>query len=264
LCIPTPVDVTDLTNGVTAVSVDGYQTCALTTGGGVKCWGKNDYGQLGNGTTTGPELCSGFGCSSTPLDVTGLTSGVAAISVGYTHTCAITTGGGVKCWGRNYNGELGDGTTTTTGCFCIPTPVDTSGLEGGVSAVSTGLFFTCAVTTGGGVKCWGRNLFGALGDGTTTDSSTPVDVVELAPKPTPTPTDTPPPTETLTPTATPTPTATCPCLPTATPTPPSVGGVAFDLGGGNSISQWPWAIIGLASVAAAVGGAVLSRRRFLR
>ena len=100
---------------------------------------------------------------------------IAAITAGYAHTCALTSGGGVKCWGRNDYGQLGDGTTTER-----HTPVNVSGLASGVSAIATGMYHTCALTSGGGVKCWGDNEDGQLGDGTTTDRHTPVNVSGLA------------------------------------------------------------------------------------
>jgi alpha-tubulin suppressor-like RCC1 family protein len=159
----TPVDVVGLASGVAAIAGGSHHTCAVTVGGGVKCWGWNEYGQLGDGTTTD---------SSTPVDVVGLASGVIAVAAGNSHTCALTASGAVKCWGRNYSGELGDGTTSDSSM-----PVNVVGLAGEVSAITTGWGHTCVLTTAGGVKCWGANGCGQLGDGTTASSTAPVDVV---------------------------------------------------------------------------------------
>jgi alpha-tubulin suppressor-like RCC1 family protein len=167
-----PVDVSGLTSGVAGVSAGGFHTCALTMAGGVKCWGYNFYGQLGDGATTN---------RATPVDVSGLSSGVAAVSAGQYHTCVLTTAGGVKCWGWNVHGQLGDGTFGDPACNCRNTAVDVSSLSsGGGAAVSAGYFHTCALTTAGGVKCWGDNSVGGLGDGTTTTHTTPVDVLGLS------------------------------------------------------------------------------------
>jgi alpha-tubulin suppressor-like RCC1 family protein len=166
----TPVDVVGLNSGVARVSVGQVNTCAVTTGGAVKCWGFNVDGQLGDGTTTS---------SSTPVGVVGLGSGGAAVSVGDYHSCAVTTGGAVKCWGENAWGSLGDGTTPSNVPVTHNVPVGVVGLGSGVSSVTAGLDGSCAVTTAGAVKCWGLNIYGELGNGTTTNSSTPVDVLGL-------------------------------------------------------------------------------------
>ena len=161
----TPVNVSGLTSGVTAIAAGADQTCALMTGGGVKCWGYNYFGQLGNSTTTD---------SATPVDVSGLASGVSAIDAGWAHTCALMATGGVKCWGWNNIGQLGDGTTTDRAI-----PGDVNGLPGGVSALAAGDYHTCALTTGGGVKCWGADHYGQLGDGATTTGPALVNVSGL-------------------------------------------------------------------------------------
>ncbi len=157
------------------ISAGQGHSCAVTTTGAVRCWGLNDYGQLGNGTTTN---------SSVPVGVVGLGSGVVAVSTGWSYSCAVTTTGAVKCWGDNQYGELGDGTTTSS-----TVPVAVSGLSSGVAAVSTSLnsgmggstgAHSCAVTTAGAVMCWGTNTNGELGDGTTTDSLVPVAVSGLS------------------------------------------------------------------------------------
>jgi hypothetical protein len=163
---PVPTDVFGLGSGVAAIALGGdggTHTCALTVGGAVKCWGRNTFGQLGVGTAISYSL--------TPRDVVGLASGVAAIVAGNRHTCALTTGGGVKCWGDNTFGQLGDSSTDYRNA-----PVDVTGLASGIAAIAAGQYHTCAVTTLGGVKCWGNNEAGALGDGTLNDRRVQVDV----------------------------------------------------------------------------------------
>ncbi len=166
----TPVDVLGLDDDVSDIAAGGQHTCALTTGGALKCWGWNRYGQLGNGATTG------LAPNPAPVDVVGLESGVAALVAGGVHSCALTAAGGVKCWGWNQFGQLGNGQVCG---FVCPAPVDVPGLTNGVTAIAAGTVHTCAVTTDAGVKCWGENGSGQLGDGTTTDSTIPVDVVAL-------------------------------------------------------------------------------------
>jgi alpha-tubulin suppressor-like RCC1 family protein len=149
----TPTAVTGLPSGVTAAAAGQFHTCALTTIGGVVCWGRNRFGQLGDGTTTD---------RLTPAAVSGLETGVVALAAGGDFTCALTTGGGVLCWGENYSGQLGDGTMVSR-----LTPTAVNGLATGVTAVAAGRFHICALTTGGGVRCWGDNGWGQVGDGTT-------------------------------------------------------------------------------------------------
>jgi alpha-tubulin suppressor-like RCC1 family protein len=162
----TPVDVVGLSTGVTAIAITGVHTCALTTGGGVKCWGAAGFGALGDGTTTN---------RSTPVDVVGLSSGVAAVGAGDFHSCALMVSGRVKCWGDNAFGELGDGTTANR-----LMPVDVAGLGGRAKAIAVGSGHTCALTTAGGVRCWGYNGAGELGDGGTGHRPTPVDIPGLS------------------------------------------------------------------------------------
>ncbi|MFN8491612.1 MAG: SdrD B-like domain-containing protein [Caldilineaceae bacterium] len=161
-----PMPVSGLTSGVSAISAGGIHTCALTTSGGVVCWGSNGFGQLGTGNNND---------SNVPVPVSGLTSGVSAISAGTRHTCALTTNGGVVCWGHNYFGELGNGNNNDSN---VPVPV--SGLTSGVSAISVGDSHTCALTTSGGVVCWGWNLSGQLGNGNNNDSNLPTAVSILS------------------------------------------------------------------------------------
>ena len=136
----------------------------------MKCWGRNSEGQLGDGTSNGRY---------TPASVSGLASGVAKVAAGQAHTCASATGGGARCWGWNFYGQLGDGTKIGR-----QTPVEVLGLESGVQDVTAASYHSCALTVaaegaGGGVKCWGSNSGGQLGDGTTQNSPVRVSVSGL-------------------------------------------------------------------------------------
>jgi alpha-tubulin suppressor-like RCC1 family protein len=153
--------VTGLSSGVTAIAAGYEHNCVLMADGTLKCWGANELGQLGDGTTTSRRA---------PVAVAGLPGKVTAVTAGKYHTCAIISGGSVMCWGHNASGQIGDGTGIGR---TAPTPV--SGLSSGVTAVSAGGFHNCAIVAGG-VRCWGENGFSQLGDGTRISRPLPVTV----------------------------------------------------------------------------------------
>jgi alpha-tubulin suppressor-like RCC1 family protein len=161
-----PVGVVGLSAGVAALATGNLNTCALTIVGSVKCWGNNFYGQIGDNTTSNRLV---------PVEVSGLSTGIEAITVGFAHICARNKVGGVLCWGSNINGELGDDTGSDR-----HTPTNVSGLSTGVVAISAAYANTCALTETGGVKCWGYNIDGQLGDGTVTQRASPVSVATLS------------------------------------------------------------------------------------
>lgn len=161
----TPVSATGIT-GATSVSAGGNATCVVVAQGAVRCWGANNAGQLGDGTGVGSKV---------PVSVSGIT-GATAVSVGYDHACALVQPGGVvRCWGGNGSGQLGDGTTIGTNApSALP-------VELAASSVSTGSLNSCAVTATGSVSCWGSNRYGQLGVGTTDlDLHRPVTVPGLS------------------------------------------------------------------------------------
>lgn len=150
---------------VSKIAAGVSHTCAVTTSGGAVCWGANYNGQLGDNSTTNRLM---------PVHVAGLSSGVVGISAGGAHSCVITISGAAKCWGGNFQGQLGNNTKTDH-----LTPVDVVGLSSGVSSISASSAHTCVVV-GGAAKCWGYNITGQLGDNSTTSRLTPVDVVGLS------------------------------------------------------------------------------------
>src|SRR5947208_3870899 len=143
-----------------AVATGGQHTCGLTSAGAAYCWGDNTKGQLGNASTTN---------SATPVAVAGgLSFGALAASGG--HTCGLTSPGAAYCWGDNAEGQLGIGSTTNSSV-----PAVVAG-ELTFSALVTGRVHSCGFTSSGTAYCWGDNRFGQLGDGSTTNRATPVAV----------------------------------------------------------------------------------------
>lgn len=157
----TPVAVS---GGLTFASVSAGNsfTCGVTTLGAAYCWGTNYYGMVGDGTS--------MNSYSTPVAVAGGLTW-AQVSAGNDHTCGVTTGGAAYCWGQNYFGAVGDGSTLNN--RLVPSAV-AGGLTWSMVSASSG--YSCGVTTGGAAYCWGRVVYNQLGDGAATDRSTPVAV----------------------------------------------------------------------------------------
>jgi alpha-tubulin suppressor-like RCC1 family protein len=150
------------------VGVGSYYTCARLSDSRVYCWGRNNYGQTG---------AAGIDDQYAPIQIQGLSGAIAQLGVAYWHSCAVDGNGGVKCWGANYYGQLGNGSTTNAP---TPTAVAVTGLAGAVVSVCGGNGHSCALLATGGVQCWGWNYRGQLGDGTQMNRSTPVTVSGLS------------------------------------------------------------------------------------
>lgn len=167
--IAKPVDVSGLgpNSGVTGIALRGSHVCAIVKGG-LKCWGNNWAGQLGDGTQTKRLK---------PVDVQtlGEHSGVTDVATSSSHTCVVVNGG-VKCFGANYQGELGNATKEHA---AVPVDVKGLGPKSDVTMVAAGGGHTCAVIKDTSIKCWGFNMRGQLGNGNLNASLTPVDVVGL-------------------------------------------------------------------------------------
>lgn len=208
---PSPTPVAGL-SGITAISASGSgHTCAALSDGTVSCWGLNDFGEVGPGSTS--EIVP------SPTPVPGVT-GVVGIAAGWDHSCALLSNGTTTCWGQNANRELG---TTLTGASTSTTPIPTpgvsgataiasfgdftcvlyphgvvgcwgaddqneigggnapytvSGLIGAATALATGLESSCVLLTGGEIACWGDDSVGELGNGMTV-TTPPVDAVTV-------------------------------------------------------------------------------------
>ena len=160
----TPVKVLE---GVAAVSLGDGHSAALKTDGSLWTWGNNSSGQLGDGTTEN---------RSTSVKVL---DGVAEVSLGSYHSAALKTDGSLWTWGENEFGQLGDGTTSNSSVpICIVDAESPEVLAGPIKQISMGGAHSAALKTDGSLWTWGGNGFGQLGDGTTTNRSAPVKVLD--------------------------------------------------------------------------------------
>jgi alpha-tubulin suppressor-like RCC1 family protein len=159
-----PVAVTGLGSGIISVATGQSFSCALTSARTVKCWGKGDYGQLGNNQN---------GDATTPVDVQSL-SDVSSIAAGCKHMCATTNAGDAKCWGWNDEGQIGNGNNSN-----VSLPVSVLGITSNAAFISAGFHSSCAATATGAL-CWGDDSQGELGDGFQNAQTKPVAVTQLA------------------------------------------------------------------------------------
>ncbi len=159
-----PVDVVGLPGSVVAISAGRDHTCAVTGAGELLCWGGDTYGELGNGDP--------LSASHTPVTVE-LGTDAVDVAAGDNDTCAITSGGAAWCWGKNGDGQLGNGESGTLVESHAPTAV--VGLDAGVTGIEPGHGYTCAVAEGA-MLCWGDNFDGTLGNGEDAGFESPVPV----------------------------------------------------------------------------------------
>jgi alpha-tubulin suppressor-like RCC1 family protein len=155
-----------MVTGVTAVEVAAgyFNTCARLADGTARCWGLNNYGQLGDGTTA---------TRTTPTPVR-LAAPAAEVRVGVAFACARLTTQAIQCWGYNRNGALGDGTTTDRS-----TPVNVAGVTDAVALAVANSSHSCTRVAAGGIRCWGYNRSGMVGDGSSINRTTPVAIAGL-------------------------------------------------------------------------------------
>jgi alpha-tubulin suppressor-like RCC1 family protein len=153
---PSPIQVSGLSAGVAELALGANHSCARMIDGTMRCWGSNENGQLGDGTTQDRD---------TPAPVPGL-GGVQRIAAGRSESCAVLADSTVRCWGA-----------TPVAAGNAPAPVE--GLSE-VVAVALGALHACALRKDGTVACWGDNAKGQIGDGTTEARSVPTNVPGVA------------------------------------------------------------------------------------
>ena len=164
-----PIDVAAAPRAsVVQLAVGGDHSCALLSTGQVRCWGWNEAGEIGDGTTSDHDY--------SPTLVLGVVD-ATAIAAGDHFTCALLADQTAKCWGYNCQGQLGLGTQACP--YGVPTPAQVLGLHG-VVQLAAGAAHACALLEDGTVECWGDNRVGQLGDGTTIDRTRPVPALGFA------------------------------------------------------------------------------------
>ncbi|MGI6612334.1 MAG: IPT/TIG domain-containing protein [Candidatus Nanosyncoccaceae bacterium] len=187
--IPVAISQGDIPTSVTIqqLSADSYHTCALGSDNKAYCWGRNNYGQLGDGNS------GSSADKSTPVAVlqgaipTGVT--IQQISVGGSHTCVLGSDNKAYCWGNNYHGQLGNNKSGGSQ-FSYDNNIDSSTpvavIQDNVPTdivfqqITVGGGHTCALGSDNKAYCWGSNSNGQLGDGTTNNKTTPVAVLQGA------------------------------------------------------------------------------------
>jgi alpha-tubulin suppressor-like RCC1 family protein len=161
-----PIQIPGLESNVTDIAMNNFYACVVINNG-VKCWGHGCWGG---------DCLAGFSKGYTSLkNIAELQDGVKSISAGEEFACALLKMGAVKCWGKNSDGQLGNGSFKDS-----IIPIQVSGLDKGVTSIATGRWHSCALLENGNVKCWGHNDQGELGDGTNIKKNIPTQVLGLS------------------------------------------------------------------------------------
>lgn len=170
--------------GAQSIAAGYGHACAILQGGVLKCWGKNDYGQLGLGDTDNRGDAAGEMGSSLPAVTLGTGRTAKRVFASGYHTCAILDDDKVKCWGRNSAGQVGIGSVSFTynrgdgaNEMGDDLPYVNLGTSSTVKTMSLGLLHACALMESGDVKCWGENNYAQLGIDSTVDKNAPAAVL---------------------------------------------------------------------------------------
>ncbi len=180
-CSLTAVQVAEIRDGL---DLEVGNTSCVRRPFGVSCWGLGSQGALGDGVAS-HDRCGSFDCSRVPVTVAGLGAVIQLEVSDYGHACARLESGKVACWGANADAQLGDGLMSHETCDwaggyeCSRAPVEVADLSDAVE-LTVGGFHACARRPNGHLVCWGHNVFGQLGDGSTADQYRPVEVLGIS------------------------------------------------------------------------------------